>query len=435
MADIAPYTCIIDDCPHPDLLHGSRLAWMQHIEKDHPRCLECLPCKTPDRVPLLFSSVEEFLAHTREAHADSIQEDQYSTLVAAASRTAPSGISQCPLCNETGTADSDALLDHIAEHVHSFSLYSLPWPKDDSFDDNDGSEDDPDDYYKYHDYFGFDQGAGSNYPTLSAGSEQDMSGMASLPSSSDSIRARSVLDEEEVVDEVKNDAASETGSDGLSSVKQIEDEDIQSEASNFLKVVTSGPTVCVDQVLRKGILVPRRLEDEPNIPASWDPWLPSGDWTSGYDQSRDWDPYISPQFIHDPTEWPQLPREPKKEEEPGLRFKAKQVLSRTKDVLSRTRRGLSRTKSKPQRDEVELHNTTMFSAPGGTSMPPLGASRRWIDSYKEVASELEICSGYVLRNGSLVPAEEDPGIQIWAKWAPWMTWRTAVLLREVDFKF
>lgn len=422
MADIAPYTCIIDDCPHPDLLHGSRRAWMQHVEKDHPRCLECLPCKTPDRVPLLFSSVEEFLAHTREAHADSIKEDQYSTLVAAASRTAPSGISQCPLCNETGTADSDALLDHIAEHVHSFSLYSLPWPKDDSFDDSDGSEDDPDDYFKDQDYFGFDHGAGSNYPTLFAGSEQDMSGMASLPSSSDSVRARSVFGEEEVVDEGQNDRASVAGSDGPSSVKQFEYGDIQSPGSDSYKVVTALPMVCTGQVLRHGFLVPRTLQDETNIPAGWDPWRPSAEWTSGHAHFpfRASDPYISPQFIHHPVDWPEMPRGSKREEDQGLRSRAKQVLSRTRDALSRTRRGLLGMKTEPLRDETEPSRISL-----GPTWNRSGVS--WTDSYKEVVSGPDICSGYVLRNGSLLPegeGEEDPAFHIWSKWQPSMTWRT-----------
>ena len=38
------------------------------------------------------------------------------------------GIEACPLCNTVGPLDSTALINHVLEHVHDFSLRSLPWP-------------------------------------------------------------------------------------------------------------------------------------------------------------------------------------------------------------------------------------------------------------------------------------------------------------------
>ncbi|KAF5692417.1 1-phosphatidylinositol-4,5-bisphosphate phosphodiesterase [Fusarium denticulatum] len=39
------------------------------------------------------------------------------------------GIESCPLCEVKGDADSSELIDHVLEHVHDFSLRSLPWPR------------------------------------------------------------------------------------------------------------------------------------------------------------------------------------------------------------------------------------------------------------------------------------------------------------------
>jgi hypothetical protein len=44
---------------------------------------------------------------------------------------APLAVPACPLCppdKHHPSADDDAALEHVAEHIHRFSLYSLPWP-------------------------------------------------------------------------------------------------------------------------------------------------------------------------------------------------------------------------------------------------------------------------------------------------------------------
>ncbi|KKP00179.1 hypothetical protein THAR02_07703 [Trichoderma harzianum] len=130
--DVLPYTCIIADCPYPDRLYIDRSDWMAHVQNDHPPRWECLPCRNVKEMPLLFASVDEFLKHTKQDHGDSISEDLYSTLVDASTRPAPFEMTQCPLCDQEGQMDSKELIDHIAEHVHSFSLRSLPWPRSDS---------------------------------------------------------------------------------------------------------------------------------------------------------------------------------------------------------------------------------------------------------------------------------------------------------------
>lgn len=40
------------------------------------------------------------------------------------------GITKCPLCDSEDSPDSPELIEHVLEHIHDFSLRSLPWPKD-----------------------------------------------------------------------------------------------------------------------------------------------------------------------------------------------------------------------------------------------------------------------------------------------------------------
>jgi hypothetical protein len=43
------------------------------------------------------------------------------------------GITKCPLCDSEGPPDSPEIVEHVFQHVHSFSLRSLPWPMDPTF--------------------------------------------------------------------------------------------------------------------------------------------------------------------------------------------------------------------------------------------------------------------------------------------------------------
>jgi hypothetical protein len=149
MEDVCPYTCIIEDCSKPESLYSTRHAWMKHIREDHQQCWTCHFCAAPGKVPLLFPSIPRFLDHIRETHCDTTSEDQFSTLVSESQTPVPPGISRCPLCEETAPADSAVLLDHIAVHMHSFSLRSLPWPRNEL----DDAEDARVDYFKDNDYF------------------------------------------------------------------------------------------------------------------------------------------------------------------------------------------------------------------------------------------------------------------------------------------
>lgn len=99
---------------------------MNHIDKEHPSpsYWECFACDTAER----FHTAKTFTAHLKEHQ--SISESHLPTLIDVCLRKTPH-ITSCPLCswaeNQVGNVDPKALFDHVAEHVHSFSLLSLPW--------------------------------------------------------------------------------------------------------------------------------------------------------------------------------------------------------------------------------------------------------------------------------------------------------------------
>lgn len=193
MQDICPYTCILEECANPDTLFVTRNEWMEHFQKDHQRCWECLPCAMPGKPSIVFTSVKDLIDHTQQRHGNTISNDQYSTLLLNSARPAPTGISQCPLCDFTGPADSDPLLDHITEHLHSFSLRSLPWPKDEFTDPGDKRGD----YFNYNDYFDDYSEDLSHQVYVFDESDRESDGLASFSSDS-SAAGPHIYDEDDV---------------------------------------------------------------------------------------------------------------------------------------------------------------------------------------------------------------------------------------------
>ncbi|KAK4445205.1 hypothetical protein QBC34DRAFT_166332 [Podospora aff. communis PSN243] len=127
--DIHPYTCILDSCPRPQQLYLTRKEWLRHMREEHEmsKYWLCSACLEPRR----FEVESHFTAHLRDGHREVISEEQIPTLISMSTHTAPLSAISCPLCpppTHEVDIDPNAMLDHAAEHVHSFSLRSLPWP-------------------------------------------------------------------------------------------------------------------------------------------------------------------------------------------------------------------------------------------------------------------------------------------------------------------
>lgn len=98
-------------------------------------------------------------------------------LLSAWRRKVPVNITACPLC-AFQTDDQNVLIDHTAEHVHSFSLGSLPWAPTERLGEEQ-EEEDYGDYFQKHPYFDVD----GSLSDATSGS----SGVSSLTTDSGSI--------------------------------------------------------------------------------------------------------------------------------------------------------------------------------------------------------------------------------------------------------
>lgn len=186
MDDIRPYTCILDDCQSPDNFYMLRSDWDRHIQNDHSKSWQCLYCSAPGTIPRLFTTADRLTQHIRDSHADAASEEHIASAVITALRPTPFGVDRCPLCDATGASDSGILLDHIAEHIHSFALQSLPWP-----DDVQNAK-----YFSQNDYFDDESDDISQRYNISSISERDSEGLPSLknPSDAGSIKLQDYTD-------------------------------------------------------------------------------------------------------------------------------------------------------------------------------------------------------------------------------------------------
>jgi len=72
--------------------------------------------------------MQEVVDHLFQEHKDIASEDLPGLL--SLSSQHGMGIEACPLCHESGPRDSPELIKHVMEHMHEFSLLSLPWSRE-----------------------------------------------------------------------------------------------------------------------------------------------------------------------------------------------------------------------------------------------------------------------------------------------------------------
>lgn len=94
---------------------------------DHPPQWQWqCPCCEGD--PPVFKSISGITVHLMSAHLDAASDGLQALLQEAELNVM--GITKCPLCDSEGPRDSPDLVEHVLQHIHDFSLRSLPWPTD-----------------------------------------------------------------------------------------------------------------------------------------------------------------------------------------------------------------------------------------------------------------------------------------------------------------
>ncbi|KAK4891260.1 hypothetical protein LTR27_010062 [Elasticomyces elasticus] len=132
-ADLKPYVCISEKCLGSPRYFPRETEWEKHMSVEHGEDWTChihlnlWYCKLGHN-PLeekTFSNAVLFEDHLRAEH-----ETDPETIAAFIARRRRPGIprkdSFCPLCEIEVTDDRVQLLHHIADHLHSLALLSLP---------------------------------------------------------------------------------------------------------------------------------------------------------------------------------------------------------------------------------------------------------------------------------------------------------------------
>ncbi|KAI0534377.1 hypothetical protein GGR58DRAFT_505341 [Xylaria digitata] len=127
-SDINPYTCILEKCPTPYNLFATHYEWKDHVMNDHPSQWHCPRCSGEAPV---FKSLSGVMNHIMLRHPDAVSGGLEDLLSDAEVKVM--GITECPLCDSEGPQDSPDLIEHVLQHIHDFSLRSLPWPADSTF--------------------------------------------------------------------------------------------------------------------------------------------------------------------------------------------------------------------------------------------------------------------------------------------------------------
>ncbi|KAJ5927878.1 hypothetical protein N7466_006834 [Penicillium verhagenii] len=209
MGDILPYTCILEDCPKPEIFHMTREAWLSHMKQEHGATEQwvCLACSQKGTY-VSFTESAEFTAHIEQQHGKGIRPQQIPMLLSAWKRNVPLKIPTCPLCCFE-SEDQSALLDHTAEHIHSFSLKSLPWaPIESPEGEEEEDEEEYGVYFKQHPYFEVDS-CQSEHSTSLAGALALVTDLGSIAGSDsresfDSIHKQQQLTED-ILDQVPDE--------------------------------------------------------------------------------------------------------------------------------------------------------------------------------------------------------------------------------------
>ncbi|KAL9000163.1 MAG: hypothetical protein Q9188_005729 [Gyalolechia gomerana] len=155
LKDIDPYVCLFEGCSRPNEQYQSFDEWISHMKWQHTLVWSC---QAPRHTHLKFGTNAECEAHMRQEHIQEISSAQVALLVEKSAQPAadplevllrvgeaePQDRSVCPLCpfavENIRVRDPKALVpdastsidgmkqmrDHIAAHLESIALLSLP---------------------------------------------------------------------------------------------------------------------------------------------------------------------------------------------------------------------------------------------------------------------------------------------------------------------
>ncbi|KAI9692088.1 MAG: hypothetical protein M1820_009523 [Bogoriella megaspora] len=134
--DLEPYNCFFPECQIRLKMFSTESQWANHVRTQHAR--GHWVCRMRPHDNLIFQEEEHFRAHVQEAHPGLFPKSQLAVLGRRSYRNSPA-FDMCPLgcpretistAREAGQQQVDPVMRHIANHLLSLALESLP-PRDD----------------------------------------------------------------------------------------------------------------------------------------------------------------------------------------------------------------------------------------------------------------------------------------------------------------
>ncbi|KAJ4279526.1 hypothetical protein NW764_006900 [Fusarium oxysporum] len=119
--DLDAYICLFEDCDQPDVLYSHSDEWLSHLQQ-HRRFWRCASHRDLDP----FRSSAEYIAHMRDVHNSKLNDNQLRIMANRNSRKIPKMFPSCPLCGQDEDEVNGRLEDHLAGHLRSLALKSLP---------------------------------------------------------------------------------------------------------------------------------------------------------------------------------------------------------------------------------------------------------------------------------------------------------------------
>ncbi|EAQ87534.1 hypothetical protein CHGG_04153 [Chaetomium globosum CBS 148.51] len=119
--DLDPYVCLFENCNEPDLLYSHSEEWLSHM-RQHSLLWRC----SSHRKLGPFSTREEYIEHVRQHPKTKHSDAQLRALVNRSIQKTAKLFPSCSLCGKHEAKTDNRLEDHIAGHLRSLALKSLP---------------------------------------------------------------------------------------------------------------------------------------------------------------------------------------------------------------------------------------------------------------------------------------------------------------------
>ncbi|KAK4186118.1 WD40-repeat-containing domain protein [Podospora australis] len=129
LQDLQPYMCTYNDCPDPDAMYGTRQAWLSHEAQTHRKVWRCF------EHTVLFGSPRALKEHLETRHPN-LGASQIQTMIDLGHATILDDRSVCPFCLSEQPFEQKDLISHMASHMKSLALFSVPISAQDKDDES-----------------------------------------------------------------------------------------------------------------------------------------------------------------------------------------------------------------------------------------------------------------------------------------------------------